>query len=210
VPKPVNNAAASPSKKGKETGNDLPDAAHLVERARAGDEAAFGEIVTMYHQRVYSVAYRFVQNAEDAADLSQQAWIKAWSRLPDFQGRSAFFTWMYRIVSSTCLDHLRKVKRRAERELKDGLEPHREAGAEPAASVRSRPDRELEHGEIRERFQEALSGLSDEHRMAIVMREVDGASYEEIARAMGCRKGTVMSRLFYARQKLRESMGELR
>lgn len=187
-----------------------PDVDDLVRRARQGDEAAFGEIVMMYQQRVYSVAYRFVQNADEAQDLSQQAWIKAWTRLASFKGQSAFFTWMYRVVSSVCLDHLRKKKRRAERELLDGIEPNREAGAELAASATSRPDRELERREIREQFAEALKILSPEHRMALIMREVDGCSYDEIARAMKCRKGTVMSRIFYARKNLRAKMKGLK
>ena len=95
---------------------------------------------------------------------------------------------MYRVVSFVCLDHLRKKKRLAENELLEGVRPHRAVGAEPAASVMTRPDRELEHGEIRERFREALEHLSPDQRMAITMREVDGMSYEEIARAMKCRK----------------------
>ena len=188
----------------------VPDVADLVQRARGGDEDAFGEIVMMYQQRVYSVAYRFVGNADEAQDLAQQAWIKAWSRLRGFKGRSGFFTWMYRVVSSVCLDHLRKKKRLAERELVEGIEPQREVGVPLAGGSRSRPDEDLEHAEIRQRFLAAVELLSPEQKVALMMREVDGCSYEEIAKAMGCRKGTVMSRIFYARQNIREQMKDLR
>lgn len=181
----------------------------LLERARDGDQEAFGEMVIRYQERVFRVAYRFVQNHDDAADLAQQAWIKAWRKLHTFRGNAAFFTWMYRIVSFVCLDYLRKRKRLAESEWLDTVEPAREVGAEASASG-SRPDQELERTEIDRRFREALQTLSAEQRMALVMREVDGLSYQEIAKAMKCRKGTVMSRIFYARKNLQQYMGDLR
>lgn len=199
-----------PSSKVEATENDdsFP-VDELVQQAQAGDEEAFGQLVRHYHERVYHVAYRFVRNVDEANDLAQQAWIKAWKRLSSFRGQSGFFTWMYRVVSSVCLDHLRKKKRRSEQELLDGVEYDRVVGAELAASSRSRPDRELERSEIRQRFFDELEKLSSEHRMALVMREVDGLSYEEIARAMKCRKGTVMSRIYYARKNLQSRMEDL-
>ena len=181
----------------------------LVAKSKEGDPDAFGELVKMYHQRVFSVAYRFVQNVEEANDLTQQAWVKAWKKLPGFKGESAFFTWIYRVVCFVCLDHIRKKKRLAEHEWLEGVQPHRAVGAEPAASSMSRPDREVEHGEIRDRFQRALRGLPAEQRIALTMREVDGMSYDEIAKAMKCRKGTVMSRIFYARKSLQHEMSDL-
>jgi len=206
----VNKPEFDASKKKTDQADMMPDIGPFLEKARKGDEDAFGEIVRIYHERVYSVAFRYVQNAEDAADLAQQAWIRAWKKLASFEQRSAFFTWMYRVVASVCLDYLRKKKRLAEQSIPDGVEPLPAIGAGSAPSARSRPDRELEHAEVRTRFQEALDELSPEHRMAIMMREVDGYSYEEIARTMKCRKGTVMSRIFYARKKLQERMQEFR
>ncbi len=194
----------------QETVDSVPDDREWLEQARAGDEEAFGEIVKMYQQRVYSVAYRFVNNAADANDLAQQAWIKAWKKLDTFKGQSGFFTWMYRITSFVCLDFLRKRKRLAENELLDEVEPRRKIGTEAAPSTNSRPDREMERAEIQERFNAALEDLTPDHRLALVMREVDGCSYEEIAKAMKCRKGTVMSRIFYARKNLQEAMKDLR
>ena len=178
-------------------------------RARTGDEDAFGELVKIYHQRVFSVAYRFVRNEDEANDMTQQAWIKAWNKLDGFKGQSEFFTWMYRVVSFVCLDHLRKKRRRGEMEYLDEVEAHEETGAERAASTVSRPDHELERREIREQFEAALNRISPDQRIALTLREVDGLSYEEIASVMNCRKGTVMSRIFYARKNLQPHMKDL-
>jgi len=181
----------------------------LVNRAKGGDQEAFGELVQIYHQRVFSVAYRFVRNEDEANDMTQQAWIKAWKKLDGFKGQSEFFTWMYRVVSFVCLDHLRKKRRRGEMEYLDEVEAYEEPGTERAASTVSRPDHELERREIRERFEAVLNRISPEQRMALTLREVEGLSYEEIASAMNCRKGTVMSRIFYARKNLQQYMKDL-
>ena len=206
----VNKSGFEASNKETDQADTMSDIGPFLERAKNGDEEAFSEIVRVFHDRVYAVAFRYVQNAEDAADMAQKAWIRAWKKLATFQQRSSFYTWMYRVVASVCLDHLRKKKRLAEQTIPDGEEPLPAVGAGAAPSVRSRPDRELEHAEVRTRFQEALDELSPEHRLAIMMREVDGYSYEEIAKIMKCRKGTVMSRIFYARKKLQERMQEFR
>lgn len=181
----------------------------LVERARQGDDEAFGELVRQYHERVYHVAFRFVRNVDEANDLAQQAWVRAWKRLDSFQGKSGFFTWMYRVVSTVCLDHLRWRKRKAEQQLLDDVEFHPDAEARLSASARSQPDQDLERKEIRQRFREGLEKLSPEHRIALMMREVDGLSYNEIAKVMNCRRGTVMSRIFYARKNLQGMMKDL-
>lgn len=194
-------------------GKDGPSAEEirrLVRRARAGDEEAFGELVKTYHQRVYGVAYGIVGNEADAKEIAQQTWVKVWNKLHGFKEDSEFFTWVYRVASNTCMDFLRSRARRREEALADGLEPVPDPGLERAPSEVSRPDREAERAEIRAVFEKALGTLSPEHRLALTLREVDGLSYEEIARAMGCRKGTVMSRIFYARQKMQERLKELR
>lgn len=204
------NKAPDPASNQQEQESSPADERQWLALAKQGDEEAFGMLVKFYQQRVFSVAYRFVQNTDEANDLAQQAWIKAWRKLPGFKGEAAFFTWMYRVVSFVCLDHLRKRRRLSEFELLEGVQPHRAVGAELAASTATRPDRELEHREIRQRFQEALKSLSPDQRMALTMREVDGLSYQEIAKAMRCRKGTVMSRIFYARKNLQEELRDLR
>jgi RNA polymerase sigma-70 factor, ECF subfamily len=177
-----------------------------VKQARDGDEEAFGELVKTYHQQVYNVVYGLVSHADDAKELAQQSWVKAWSKLGSFKQDSGFFTWVYRIASNTAFDFLRRKGRRGEEELVDGVEPVSDARFERAPSEVTRPDREIEYAEIRAVFQAALGEISPEHRLALTLREVEGLSYEEIARVMDCRKGTVMSRIFYARQKIQEKM----
>ncbi len=206
----VNNPSA-------DTSNGVADAAPepetvrmWVRKAQSGDQDAFGELVRAYHARVLGLAARFVNHGDEAQDLAQQAWIKAWNRLHTFEGKSEFFTWMYRLVTFVCLDHLRRSKRRAEVAIPENLEPTPEIGAEPAPSLRTRPDSEALHAETREAFHAALGQLSPEHRAALVLREVEGLSYEEIAQVMKCRIGTVMSRLFYARKQLQVLMGAYR
>ena len=187
------------------TTDDAPDAQLVrtwVRQAQGGDQEAFGELVKAHHVRVLNLAARFVNHGDEAQDLAQQAWIKAWSRLHTFEGKSEFFTWMYRLVTFVCLDHLRRTKRKAEVAIPENVEPIPDIGAEPAPSHQTRPDREALHAETREAFNAALARLSPDHRAALVLREVEGLSYEEIARVMKCRLGTVMSRLFYARKQV--------
>ena len=189
---------------------DEQKAKELLQRARTGDQEAFGELVQMYHHRVVGVLIGMVHNVQDANDLAQQTWVKAWTRLDSFQERSGFFTWLYRIATRVCLDFIRKRKRQAEIDYEEELEPVREYGAEPAPSLTSRPDREVERDEIKKAFFASLETLSAEHKMALMLREVEGMSYEKIAKVMKCRKGTVMSRIYYARKALQEAMKDLR
>lgn len=191
---------------------DAPDKEtirRLVQRARSGDEESFGELVKTYHQRLYSLAYGLAGNPDDAREIVQQTWIKAWQKLGSFKEDSEFFTWVYRVASNTGLDYLRRRARRREDELPPGGEWPADARMAQAASQSPRPDREAERAELMAVFEETLDELSPEHRLAITLREVDGLSYEEIADVMKCRKGTVMSRIFYARRRLQERLREL-
>ncbi len=187
-------------------GNDV---GFLVDRARNGDEEAFGELMRMYHQRVYSLIFGMVHNAEDAKDLSQQAWIKVWTKLDSFKGRSGFYTWVYRIAVFASLDFIRSRSRKKETEWLEDVEPERDLDAHVPAGMTDGPDRKLHHSEIREVFERALESLTPEHKAILILRDVDELSYDEIAKVMKCRKGTVMSRIFYARKNIRKSMGEL-
>ena len=184
--------------------------ARWVSRAQAGDEDAFGELVKAVHGRVFGGIYRMVKDAEDARELAQQTWVKAWQRLGSYKGDAQFFTWVYRIAVNTVLDEGRRAARRKEVSLDE--EPGREpqAAAEWQGPDDGRPDRQLEREEIRKAFEAALDGLSAEHRMALILREVEGLSYREIAQAMKCRTGTVMSRIFYARRYVQERMKGVR
>jgi len=150
-----------------------------------------------------------MRNEEEAIDLSQEAWVKAWQRLKQFQGESSFGTWMTRIVINLCLDQLRRHKRqRAESieamdEESGGVERHM-----PGVTVN--PTEGLERVELRQRIDQALSQLSSAHRTAIVLCEFEGMEYKEIAKAMECSIGTVMSRLFYARRKMAALLSDVK
>ena len=181
----------------------------LVQAAQKGDMGAFEELVARHRDKIYARAYSMMRNEEEAIDLSQEAWVKAWQRLKQFQGESSFGTWMTRIVINLCLDQLRRHKRqRAESieamdEESGGVERHM-----PVVSVN--PTEGLERVELRQRIDQALSQLSEAHRTAIVLCEFEGMEYKEIAKAMECSIGTVMSRLFYARRKMAALLSDLR
>lgn len=181
------------------------EVADWVRRAQDGDEEAFGALVKMYHERIYHAAYAIAGCAEDAREIEQLAWIKAWRRLHEFRYRSQFYTWLYRIAVNTAKDWLRsRARQRSDPMPESGPEAMAVALMERPASVAARPDREAHRADLRELFARALQQLSPEHRLAITLREIEGLSYEEIAKIMKCRTGTVMSRLFYARRSLQQ------
>lgn len=193
----------------KQMGGDVADARQVrrwVQQARDGDEEAFGELMKMYHQRVFGLACGMVNNPDDARDLSQQAWVKAWKNLSRYRESSSFYTWLYRIVSNTCLDFLRHRARLGEQALPENVDLVTQSDPNPAASRRSRPDQEAQRAETKRLFDEALGELSPEHRMTLTLREIEGLPYGKIAEVMGCRTGTVMSRLFYARRHMQRKL----
>jgi RNA polymerase sigma-70 factor (ECF subfamily) len=183
--------------------------ASLVQAAQRGDAAAFGELVLRHRDKIYARALSMVRNEEEAVDLSQEAWVKGWQRLPQFLGESSFGTWMTRIVINLCLDHLRRQKRQrmesieAINEESGGVERQM-----PVVTVN--PTAGLERSELRQRINDALGQLSYEHRTVLVLHEFEQMEYKEIAKTMGCSIGTVMSRLFYARRKMAALLAGLR
>ncbi len=182
---------------------DYPSAedAALVKAAQKGDMQAFEELVGRHRDKIYARAFSMMRNEEQAIDLSQEAWVKSWQRLKQFQGEASFVTWMTRIVINLCLDQLRKNKRfRA-----DSIEQMDEesGGVERQMPVvQPNPTERLERHELRQRIDKALGQLSYEHRTALILHEFEDLEYKEIAKRMGCSIGTVMSRLFYARRKM--------
>lgn len=167
---------------------------------------AFDALVTRYRGRIYAMIYHLVQNEADAWDLAQDSFVKAWRALPRFKGQSGFYTWLYRVSHNVVYDWLRKKANVAEtREFDDTVSSDPTALDAPTAPrLADAPDREAERGDLRREIEAALSRLSTEHRETILLREVEGLKYEEIAERMDCSVGTVMSRLFYARRKLQE------
>ena len=181
----------------------------LVRVAQRGDMAAFEELVARHRDKIYARAYSMMRNEEEAVDLSQEAWVKGWQRLRQFQGEASFGTWMTRIVINLCLDQLRKQKRQRTESIEAMSEES--GGVErqmPVVTVN--PTAGLERGELRQRIDRALGQLSYEHRTVLVLHEFEEMEYKEIARTMGCSIGTVMSRLFYARRKLAVLLADLK
>src|SRR5712691_6941900 len=185
------------------TTQDYPTSADetLVHMSQKGDLAAFEELVARHRDKIYARAFSMMRNEEEALDLSQEAWVKGWQRLRQFQGESSFGTWLTRIVINLCLDQLRKQKRHRT----DSIEAMSEesGGVERQMPVvNPNPTERLERTELRQRIDRALGQLSYEHRTVLVLHEFEEMEYKEIAKKMGCSIGTVMSRLFYARRKM--------
>ncbi len=181
----------------------------LVGAAKNGDMAAFEELVARHRDKIYARAFSMMRNEDEAVDLSQEAWVKSWQRLKQFQGDSSFGTWMTRIVINLCLDQLRRRKRQRTESIEEMDEES--GGVErqmPVVIVN--PTERLERGELRKRIDGALQQLSHEHRTVLVLHEFEDMEYKEIARTMGCSIGTVMSRLFYARRKMAVLLANLK
>jgi RNA polymerase sigma-70 factor (ECF subfamily) len=177
---------------------------NLVKRCQEGDTEAFDELVTRYRTRVFGMIYNMVHSEQDAWDLAQDSFVKAWKSIKRFRGQSSFYTWIYRIVMNVTIDWLRKKQIKAGgAEFDDSIQLKE---VDPASKTMPKadvlPSESMEQKEIRSEIDKAIAQLSPEHRAVILMKEIDGMQYHEIAETLGCSIGTVMSRLFYARKKL--------
>jgi RNA polymerase sigma-70 factor (ECF subfamily) len=178
------------------------DERELVERAARGDRDSFDVLVRRHQDRIFSVAYQIVRNREDALDVAQEAFAKAYVSLSSFKGESSFTTWVHRIVVNLSIDCLRRRRRGEVATYDDRLAIPEDAEPGPAAS--DDPESALEARQVQALLARGLQLLPPVHRAVLVLREIEGLSYDEIARAVGCSLGTVMSRLFYARRKLQK------
>ena len=184
----------------------------LVKAAQTGDAQAFRALVERYQRRVVQLALAMTKDADEAMDIAQETFVRVHRYLPSFKGDSSFFTWTYRIAMNLCLDAQRRKGRLERVDVKQGDEAEIEAAMDPPSAALAGPQRQALNAELRDRIEEALASLSDNHRAILLLREVEGLSYEDLAKVLGIRKGTVMSRLFHARlkmqSKLREYLGE--
>lgn len=178
----------------------------VVKKVQAGDVAAFDRLIVKYRERIYSVVYNLCANREDAADLAQCTFIKAFQSINRFQGQSSFFTWVYRIAVNATLTHLRKNRLRTFFSFERITEEDRTSEVIEALTDKTGADREAFVKELQEKLNEALQKLSINHRMVVTLFEIEGLGHSEIAEIMGCSVGTVRSRLHYAKQLLQADL----
>ncbi len=184
------------------SGSLVTDEKDLVERARHGDMAAYDDLVRRYQERIYATIYHMTSNHEDAGDLAQESFIKAFQALKTFKGGSSFYTWVYRIAVNKTINFLKQRKNRTHMSLND-LDFNAEHDPDLVSLISDKtPRRDAGLAELQEKLNEAMQKLSDHHRLVVTLHDVQGMSHEEIARIMDCNIGTVRSRLFYARQQL--------
>ena len=189
------------------SGNEnKPDDAKLVERARAGDQAAFRELYDLYHKQLYRLAGSMAGPVEDVHDIVQEAFVRAFRSLDKFKGQSSFYTWLYRIAINVTTDYRRKQARRRQQFTDRPLEDIDRGASQMAAPERDNPEADLYRIEIESLVEKALETLSEDHRKVVVLREINGLSYQEIADITETTIGTVMSRLHYGRKKLAETL----
>ncbi len=185
-----------------------PDEASLVKRAREGEMAAYDELVRRYQERIYATIYHMTSNHEDANDLAQEAFIKAFQALKSFKGGSSFYTWIYRIAINKTINFLKQRKNRAHLSLND-LDFNAEHDPDLVALISDKtPRRDAGLAELQEKLNSAMQKLSEHHRLVVTLHDVQGMSHEEIAKVMDCNIGTVRSRLFYARQQLQALLSD--
>ena len=173
----------------------------LVQKCQAGEMDAFQELVSRYHQKIYVVLVGLLRNREDALEVAQEAFFRAYRKIKSFQGGSSFYTWLYRIAVNMAIDSQRRQRRNPLdfRDTMDGVfEEQDEVARDPFSDVHDR--------ELREKLVSAINDLTPEHRAVIILRTVEGLSYKDIGEILGCSEGTVMSRLHYARKKLQEKL----
>ncbi len=182
-----------------------------IQRARDGDEDAFGLLMQQHYEPVFRTVFAILRNEHDALDVCQEVWLKVWQQLATFRGDAKFTTWLHPIATRRALDHLRKRRRWFDRFLSFQREDDDGETSTVFEPIDSAPlaSETVEADERRARFETILASLPPKHRAVLALREIQGLSYDEIAAAVGCRRGTVMSRLFHARrllaQKLRET-----
>lgn len=178
-----------------------PEETTFVQMAQRGDRAAFGELVKMYQKQAYGIAYGFVRNREDALEIAQDSFVKAYRAMARFDTARPFYPWLYRIVKNTCLNHIKKRNRRGETSL-NGLN---DVGVDFPTTTRG-PDGTAKLGELRDQIAVGMQYLTDDHQEIITLRHVHELSYNEIADCLAIPRGTVMSRLHGARRNLRNAM----
>ncbi len=183
----------------------------LVKQSQAGNTEAFDQLVSRYRTRVFGMIYNMVHNEQDAWDLAQDSFVKAWKSIGRFRSQSSFYTWIYRIIMNVTIDWLRKKQvKGAGAEFDDAIQLKEiNPASRTVPKADALPHERMEQREIRQRIDAAIAQLTPEHRGVFLMKEIEDMQYHEIAEALDCSIGTVMSRLFYARKKLQNLLRDL-
>ena len=177
-------------------------------RAREGDLPAYDELIQIFQERIYATTYNMTSNHEDAHDLTQEAFIKAYRSLPTFKGKSSFYTWIYRIAVNRTINFLKKRNRRVNLSLND-MDANVENNPELVSLISERtPRRDVNLRELQEKLNEAMQRLSESHRLVVTLHDIQGVPHDEIGKIVNCNTGTVRSRLFYARQQLQAYLSD--
>jgi RNA polymerase sigma-70 factor (ECF subfamily) len=180
----------------------------LVRRTLAGDLSAFDDLVRRYQERIYATIYHMTANHDDANDLAQETFLKAHQALKSFKGDSGFYTWVYRIAVNKTINFLKQRKNRLQLSLND-LDFNAEHDPDLVSLISEKtPRRDLDLTELQEKLNAAMLKLSEDHRLVVILHDVQGTPHEEIAKILDCNVGTVRSRLFYARQQLQGLMAD--
>lgn len=197
--------------KQKQTDENVLDRAEetrLIERTRNGDLRAYDELMVYFQPRIYATIYNMTSNHEDAADLTQETFVKAYEALKKFKGQSGFYTWVYRIAVNKTINYIKKHRKRKQTSLND-VDSSIERDPDYVALVSDdTPRRDANLTELQKKLNEALQTLSEKHRLVVVLHDIDGVPHEEIAKITKSNVGTVRSRLFYARQQLQAALSD--
>jgi RNA polymerase sigma-70 factor (ECF subfamily) len=174
-----------------------------VRRAQAGGLAAYDQLVHQFQERIYGLCYHMTSHHEDAHDLAQDTFVKAWQALKSFKGDSSFYTWIYRIAVNTCLNHLKLRRNRTPHLSLNDLDVQPENDPDLVALVSDKtPRREANLADLQRRLNEAILKMSEDHRAVVTLHDIQGLPHDQIAKILGVNPGTVRSRLFYAHQQL--------
>ncbi len=182
----------------------------LIQRAQDGDVVAFENLIQEYQKRIFSIAYRMMQNQEDAADLTQEILLKLFKNLDKFRGNSKFSTWVYRVATNSCLDALKKAKRQTGYSLDKGIETEEGTLLGEIPDKGPTPQEVAEKKAMIEAVRLGIAKLSKEHQRVMILREFEGLSYEEIAQILNCSVGTVKSRINRGRENLKKILSQNR
>lgn len=186
---------------------EIPDE-ELVEKAQEGDVLAFEELVNRYHSKIYGLTYNMTSNREDAEDLTQDVFVKAYEALPRFKGKSSFYTWVYRIAVNKTINYRKKRNRKRALSLDQFDQEIKLDDAYHDLTTKGSPLRNISLSELQKKLNEALQNLSEKHRTVVVMHDMQGIPHEDIAKVVKTSVGTVRSRLFYARKQMQAELAE--